>query len=176
MHIKGVCKFLSKGQLQKALMARKKNGKSLRYNLGALNFVDEAELTHFLAQQYNGCRIAQPSKIHHIPENVLKAIPAKFIKRYLILPFRSDSGNLYTATMNPNNLDVFNDIRFISGYSVLPYLASEYHLLSLMPLKNFIASKSLYRKVIRSWRTFKGRMLLNFARKKKKKKSLLQKS
>jgi len=120
---------LSKDQLQKALMARKKNGKSLQYNLGALNLVDEAELTHFLAQQYRGCQSVHLSEIHDIPENTLKAVPVKFIRDHLILPFRLDSGNLYAATMNPNDLDVLNDIRFISGYSVVPHLAAEYHLL-----------------------------------------------
>jgi hypothetical protein len=121
---------LSKDQLQKALMARKKNGKSLQYNLGALNFVDEAELTHFLTQQYRGCQSVHLSEIHDIPENVLKAIPLKFVRDHLILPFRLNSGNLHTAMMNPNDLNVFNDIRFISGYSVVPHLASEYHLLN----------------------------------------------
>ncbi len=121
---------LSRDQLQKALMARKKNGRSLQYNLGALNYVDEAVLTHFLAQQYRGCQTVQLSEIHDISENILKAIPVRFIKRYLILPFSLDSGNLFTATMNPNDLNVFNDIRFVSGYSVVPHLAAEYHLLN----------------------------------------------
>ena len=121
---------LSKAQLQKALMARKRNIRSLQYNLGALNFVDEAVLTHFLAQQCKGCQIVHLSEVDDIPENVLKAVPVKFIKRHLIIPFRLDSGNLHTATMNPNDLHVLNDIGFISGYSVVPHLAAEYHLLN----------------------------------------------
>jgi len=121
---------LSKDQLQKALMARKKNGKSLQYNLGALNCVDEALLTHFLTQQYRGCQTVNLSEIQDIPENVLRAIPVKFVKDHLILPFRLDSGYLCAATMNPNDLNVLNDIRFISGYSVTPHLAAEYHLLN----------------------------------------------
>jgi len=128
-------KKLSTDQLQNALMARKKNGKSLQYNFGNLNYVDEAVLTYFLSQQYNGCRIAHLSAIHDIPENALKAVPVKFIKSHLILPFRLDSGNLYIAMMNPNDLDVLSDIRFTSGYSVVPHLASEYHLLDA--IENF---------------------------------------
>jgi len=121
---------LSKDQLQKALMARKKNGKSLQYNLGALSLVDEAELTHFLAQQYRGYRSVHLSEIPDIPENILKTVPVKFVRDHLILPFRLDSGNLHTAMMNPNDLNVFNDIRFMSGYSVTSYLAAEYYLLN----------------------------------------------
>jgi len=120
---------LSNDQLQKVLMARKRNGKSLQYNLGALDVVDEAVLTNFLAQQYRNCQTVKLSEIQDIPENVLKVVPARIIKRHMILPFRLDSGYLYTATMNPNDLDVFKDIRFISGYSVVPHLAAEYYLL-----------------------------------------------
>jgi type IV pilus assembly protein PilB len=126
---------LSKAQLQKALMARNRNSRSLEYNLGALNIADEAVLAHFLAEQCKTFEVVLLSGIRDIPENVLKALPVKFIKRHLVLPFKLDSGYLYTATMNPNNLDVLADIRFISGYSVLPHLATEYHLLNA--IKNF---------------------------------------
>jgi type IV pilus assembly protein PilB len=120
---------LSKDQLQKVLSARKRNGKSLQYNLGALNVVDEAVLTHFLAQKYRNCQTVKLSEVQDIPKNVLNVVPTRIIKRHLVLPFRLDSGYLYTATMNPNDLDVFKDLRFISGYSVVPHLAAEYHLL-----------------------------------------------
>ncbi len=121
---------ISRSQLQKALMARKKNGKSLQYNLGALNLVDEADLTHLLAQSYNGGRAINLSEIQAIPEHVLKAVPVKFIRRHLILPFKLDAGNLNIATRNPNDLNVLNDIRFLSGCSPIPHLAAEYHLLN----------------------------------------------
>ncbi len=121
---------ISISQLQKALMARKKNGKSLQYNLGALNLVDEADLTHLLAQSQNGGRVINLSEIPAIPEHILKAVPVKFIRRHLILPFKLDAGSLDIATRNPNDLNVLNDIRFLSGYSPIPYLAAEYYLLN----------------------------------------------
>lgn len=121
---------LSKAGLQDALKSRKKNGNSLQYNLGALNLVDETVLTHFLAQQYKDCRVVILSSINHINENILKTIPEKYIRRYQVLPFKSESGSLYTATMNPNDWQLLKDIRFISGYPVIPHLAAEYYLLS----------------------------------------------
>jgi type IV pilus assembly protein PilB len=123
---------LSKAKLQKALLARKKNGRSLQYNLGALSLVDEATLLHFLAQQYNGCRVVELADQHVIPESILKVIPSKFIKRYLILPFRLEAGNLHMALMKPNDLHILNDIRFISGYSAVPHLAGEYYLINAL--------------------------------------------
>lgn len=121
---------ISRSQLQKALMARKKNGKSLQYNLGALNLVDEADLTHLLAQSNNWSRAVTLSTIPMIPEHVLKAVPVKFIRRHLVLPFKLDAGNLNIATRNPNDLNILSDIRFLSGYSPIPHIAAEYHLLN----------------------------------------------
>jgi type IV pilus assembly protein PilB len=121
---------ISRSQLQKALMARKNNGKSLQYNLGALNLVAEADLTHLLAQSYNGGRVINLSEIQAIPDHVLKAVPLKFIKRHQVLPFKLEAGNLNLATKNPNDLNILNDIRFLSGYSPIPHLAAEYYLLN----------------------------------------------
>ena len=121
---------ISKADLQKALNAKKKNGHSLQYNLGALNLVEEDILTHFLAQQYKNCKVVNLSSIKNIAENVLNTISEKNIRRYQVLPFKSESGKLYTATMNPNNWQILREVQFISGYSVMPYLAAEYYLLN----------------------------------------------
>jgi type IV pilus assembly protein PilB len=121
---------ISMSQLQKALMARKKNRKSLQYNLGALNLVDEADLTHILAQSNHGYRVINLSEIKVIPEYVLRAVPVKFVRRHLVLPFKLEAGNLDIATGKPDDLNVLNDIRFLSGYSPMPYLAAEYYLLN----------------------------------------------
>jgi type IV pilus assembly protein PilB len=69
------------------------------------------------------------SSINHIHENILKTIPEKYIHLYQILPFKSESGRLYTATINPNDWQLLKDIRMISGYTVIPHLAAEYYLI-----------------------------------------------
>jgi type IV pilus assembly protein PilB len=121
---------LTRDKLQKALLEKRRNGRSLQYNLGALNCIDEAALTAFLAQQYKGCHTVDLSRIHSIPPSVLNIVPLKIVKNHLILPFMLHAGRLFTATMNPNDLNVLNDIRFITGYTVIPHLASEYYLLN----------------------------------------------
>jgi type IV pilus assembly protein PilB len=121
---------ISKAELQEALKARNKNGNSLQYNLGALNLVDESVLTHFLAQPYKNCRFVNLSSIKNITESILNAIPGKYVERYQVLPFKLENGKLYIATMKPNDWQIFNDIKFISGYSVIPHLAAEYYLLN----------------------------------------------
>lgn len=121
---------ISKAKLQMALKAKNKNGNSLQYNIGALNLVDESVLTHCLAQQYKNCRTVNLSSIKKISENTLNTIAEKYVGRYQLLPFKSEQGKLHTATMDPNNWQILNEVQFISGYSVIPYLAAEYHLLN----------------------------------------------
>ncbi|MFC1815567.1 GspE/PulE family protein [Thermodesulfobacteriota bacterium] len=117
-------------QLQETLKARKKNGMSLQYNMGALKVVDESVLIQFLAQQYKACQAVNLSGIKRIDKKILKTIPEKYIEKYQILPFKAASGRLYLAAMNPDNLQALKDIEFISGYPVVPHLAAEYFLLN----------------------------------------------
>jgi len=119
---------LSKVDLQEALKTKKKNGNSLEYNLSALNLVDEAVLTHFLAQQYKNCQVVNLSSIKNIAENILNTIPEKYIRRYQVLPFKAESGKLCTATMNPYDWHILDDLKIISGYTIVPHLAAEYYL------------------------------------------------
>jgi type IV pilus assembly protein PilB len=121
---------ISKAKLQMALKAKNKNGNSLQYNIGALNLVDESILTHCLAQKYKNCQTVNLSSIKKISENTLNAITEKYAGRYQLLPFKSEQGKLHTATMDPNNWQILNEVQFISGYSVIPYLAAEYYLLN----------------------------------------------
>ena len=98
--------------------------------IGALNLVDESVLTQCLAQQYKNCRTVNLSSMKKISENILNTIPEKYVGRYQVLPFKSERGKLHAATMDPNNWQILNEVQFISGYSVIPYLAAEYHLLN----------------------------------------------
>lgn len=139
---------LSKTQTQQALMARKNNGKSLQFNLGAMSYVDEPVLVQVLAQNHRGCRTVCLSGVDQISKNVLESIPIKFVDRYLVLPFRLTSGNLYIAMTNPMNLEMLNDIRFISGYMPVPHLAAEYHLLNA--IEKFYRIKTVDKEIFKA--------------------------
>ncbi len=138
---------ISKSQLQEALTARWKNGRSLQYNLAEKCLVEEAVLTKALADQYNGCRTVTFSNMDVIPDFVLRTIPKKYISRYLVLPFKLDAGALLTATMKPTDRNTMDDLRFITGYSVVPHLATEYHM--LQAILNYYNISGDYRNIYR---------------------------
>ena len=53
----------------------------------------------------------------------LQALPADFVKRHRILPFDIQNGTLHTATADPGNQRVIDDIRLLSGLEVKEFEA-----------------------------------------------------
>ena len=104
-------------------------------------------LAKMLADQYSGCRTVTFSDMDVIPDFVLRTIPKKYISRYLVLPFKLDAGGLLTATMKPTDRNTMDDLRFITGYSVIPHLATEYHM--LQAILNYYNISGDYRNIYR---------------------------
>ena len=121
---------ISKTQLQQVLTTRKSNKKSLQYNVAALNYADENTLLHFLADQFKGFSMLNVSELKELPNNILETIPVKYAKRYYSLPFKLDDQRLFTALEDPRDMDKISDLEFISGYSIVPFVAAEFHLMN----------------------------------------------
>ncbi|MBN2373357.1 Flp pilus assembly complex ATPase component TadA [bacterium] len=121
---------MTKSQLTQVLLARKKNNRSLQYNCAAMNYTDESLLTHFIAEQYKGFPVINLSQIDNIPKNTLDIIPFKYIQHYLVLPFRLEGRKVFTAMANPRNVNVINELQFLVGHTVVPFVAGEYFLIN----------------------------------------------
>ncbi len=48
----------------------------------------------------------------------LRTLPAEFVKRHRVLPFKIQEGSLHVATADPGNQRVIDDIRLLSGLEV----------------------------------------------------------
>ena len=57
--------------------------------------------------------------------DVLELIPAEMAKRYLIMPIHLNRNTLTLAMMDPTDLDALEDIKFRTGLSLQPVIASE---------------------------------------------------
>ncbi|MDB6064759.1 MAG: hypothetical protein JWR26_967 [Pedosphaera sp.] len=53
-----------------------------------------------------------------ISPEVLRALPAEFVKRHRVLPFKIYNGTIHIATAEPGNQRVLEDIRLLSGLEV----------------------------------------------------------
>ena len=120
---------LNRSQIQQLLISRKRNGRSFQYNFGAFNFGNESTLLPFLSQQFKDFSTVNLSDLPQIPVSVLEMIPVKYVKKYLVLPFRYTDRKLFTAIDNPRNIDAVNALQFIAGCSIVPCVAGEYYLI-----------------------------------------------
>ncbi len=120
-------KLLTREELEKALQTLRQNGGSLRSNLVKLGYVDEKKLLKFLGELYH-LPIIKLGNIQ-IPKDVLKLIPERIAKKYLILPVERKGPKLTIAISDPTNLILAEEIEFMTGYNVSMQLCSESELI-----------------------------------------------
>lgn len=119
--------LLTRDQLQKALQELKQSGGSLRSALVKLDYIDEENLLQFLSELYHIPIIRLDGT--EIPEDVLKLVPERIAKKYIVLPVERQGPRLTVAVADPSNLILAEEIEFITGYNVHIKLCSEIELI-----------------------------------------------
>ena len=116
-------KRITPTQLQEALNHQKANGGKLGMTLVKLGMVNDEEITALLSRQYGVpfINLAQ----FDIDASVLKLIPAETAQKYQIVPIGRSGATLTIAMTDPTNVFALDDIKFMTGYSVEPVVASE---------------------------------------------------
>jgi len=110
-------------QLKKVFEEQKSNGSRLESTLVKLGFIKEDELLSFLSAQYRVPSI-KLSKVEVNP-TVIKLIPASVAKKHFIIPTNRMGAKLTLAMVDPSNILVIDEIKFITGFRVEPVVASE---------------------------------------------------
>src|ERR1700733_15317493 len=58
-----------------------------------------------------------------VPPEIIRTLPAEFVKRHCLLPFAITNGTIHIATAAPGNQRVIDDIRLLSGLEVEEFAA-----------------------------------------------------
>jgi type IV pilus assembly protein PilB len=116
-------KRITPEQLQEALNRQRQSGGKLGFNLVALGFVKEAEITALLSKQFGVPSIA--IRQFEIDASVIKLVPAETAQKYQIIPLSRSGATLTIAMTDPTNVFAMDDIKFMTGYNVEPVVASE---------------------------------------------------
>jgi type IV pilus assembly protein PilB len=116
-------KLISPDQLQQALTQQKSNGGKLGYNLVKLGFVKDEQITSLLSKQYGvpAINLAQ----FKIDLTIVKLVPTDTARKYQIIPLSRSGSTLTIAMTDPTNVFAMDDIKFMTGYTVEPVVASE---------------------------------------------------
>src|ERR1017187_8182021 len=58
-----------------------------------------------------------------VAPEIIRTLPAEFVKRHCLLPFEITNGTIHIATATPGNQRVIDDIRLLSGLEVEEFTA-----------------------------------------------------
>ena len=110
-------------QLQEALNHQKMGGGKLGKAFVSLGFVKDEEITSLLSRQYGVPSI----NLDHfeVDPAIIKIIPAETARKYQVLPLSRSGATLTIAMADPTNVFALDDVKFMTGYSVEPVVASE---------------------------------------------------
>jgi type IV pilus assembly protein PilB len=115
--------LLSADQLSKARDEAAVKGQRLGAQITQLGFLDESELTDFVAKQY-GVPSMDLDEIE-IDAEVAELIPQEVVEKHNVMPISRAGSTLILATADPSNIFALDDIKFLTGYNIQPVVASE---------------------------------------------------
>ncbi|MGH7542204.1 MAG: type IV-A pilus assembly ATPase PilB [Gemmatimonadota bacterium] len=116
--------------LGRALDEQRNSGARLGYCLVSMGYIKENDLTRIFGQQY-GVPAVDLSRVQIDPK-LLGLLPADFANKHLVLPLRRVGRTLTVAMVEPTNLNVIDDLKFITRFDIEPVVAGEYSLRTLI--------------------------------------------
>jgi len=115
--------MLTAEQLKRARDDARTNGARLGHQITKLGYLQETELTEFVAKQYGLPSIDLAE--FEIDRDVIKLIPEEVAIKHIVIPVNRAGSTLILATADPSNIFAIDDIKFLTGYNVEVVVASE---------------------------------------------------
>ena len=115
--------LLSAEQLRKARDEARTGGGRLGAQITKLGFLEESELSDFVAKQYGVPGIDLDE--FEVDPAVIQLIPEEVAIKHTVLPVNRAGSTLILATADPSNIFAIDDIKFLTGYNIEVVVASE---------------------------------------------------
>ena len=110
-------------QLQRARQEARSKGERLGHQITKLGYLQESELTDFVAKQYGLPTIDLTD--FEIDPDVIRLVPEEVAVKHTVIPVNRAGATLILATADPSNIFAIDDIKFLTGYNVEVVVASE---------------------------------------------------
>ena len=115
--------LLTTEQLRKAREEAKSQGHRLGAQITKLGFLQENQLSEFVAKQYGVPDINLDE--FDIDPAVIQLIPEEVAQKHTVVPVNRAGSTLILATADPSNIFAIDDIKFLTGYNVEVVVAAE---------------------------------------------------
>jgi len=116
-------KMISLQQLQAAQNEARRSGRRLGVALSKLGYVQDAELTQFLAKQYSLPSINLNDV--DIDPDVIQLIPKEVALKHMVIPVNRAGSTLIVAMSDPANIYAIDELKFLTQYNIEPVVAAE---------------------------------------------------
>ncbi|MDX1577600.1 MAG: type IV-A pilus assembly ATPase PilB [Gemmatimonadota bacterium] len=118
--------LITTDNLERARREHAESGMSVGYCLVSLGLVRENDYTRVAGHAY-GVPAIDLSQVA-LDEKVLSLIPADFASKHLVLPLRRMGRRLTVAMAEPTDLNLVDDLKFITRFDIEPVVAGDYSL------------------------------------------------
>jgi type IV pilus assembly protein PilB len=116
-------RMISLQQLQEAKSEAQRTGRRLGVALSRLGFVNDQDLTQFLARQYSLPSINLSD--FEIDTGVLKLVPKEVAMKHMVVPVNRAGATLIVAMSDPSNIFAIDELKFLTQYNIEPVVAAE---------------------------------------------------
>jgi len=120
-------------QLDRALRDQAFFGERLGNTLVKLGFIDEDVLGEYLADTTRA-RYAPARLLDKIPPEVIATVPARVAAKYCIIPIAIEKRKLHLAMRDPKDLLALDEIAFLTGMPVEPFVATEFRIVKAIEI------------------------------------------
>ncbi|MGA1865278.1 MAG: GspE/PulE family protein [bacterium] len=116
-------KKIKQEELDKALAEQKNTGKKLGKILVEMGFMEEEEVFKFLSLHLRVPLIDLNN--FEIDHDIIKLVPEKIIRKYLVFPIFKKFNVLILAVVDPLDVDAIDNVSFITRHEIEPVLCTE---------------------------------------------------
>ncbi len=118
---------ITQEQLSRALQDQTFFGGRLGHSLIKLGYVPEDALGEYLSDM-SGIRYAPASRLDGVPPEVIATVPGRLAAQYRIIPIAIEGRRLHLAMRDPKDLIALDEIAFLTGLAIEPYVATEFRI------------------------------------------------
>jgi len=120
--------LITREQLKLALERQVIFGGRIGTNIVELGILKEKELAAFLSKFFK-VHAADPALLGAVDRETIACISKEIAEKYKVVPFKKERNRLYVAMMDPRSMASVDELRFITGYDINPFVVSELRLL-----------------------------------------------
>jgi hypothetical protein len=117
-------KLITTDQLEEALQCQTVYGVRLGSSLIEMGYLDEDSLARVLSEKL-GVPYVGNEQLSDIPKEVIRDFSRAMVIKYRVVPFKLERNRLGLAMADPNDFKAIEEIAFITGHVVQPFIAPD---------------------------------------------------